>query len=125
AFGMSSWSDKMVKRGKSPLRSRKIMLTSVACLAPLCALTPYSPNAYITIGIFSVIAVICLSWLFNINIVVSESFPEANVSSVLGIAGGFGAVGAIFMYYFIGEYIGTVGTATVFIVLSFLHPIAV
>lgn len=125
AIGMSSWSDRMVKRGMSPLRSRRIMLTTIACFAPLCALTPFIPNPFVTIAIFSIIGVICLTWLFNINIVVSETFPVGNVSSVLGIAGGLGALGAIFMNYFTARYIGTIGTEKVFFVLALLHPIAV
>lgn len=125
AVGMSSWSDRMVKRGSSPLRSRRIMLSTIACFSPLCALTPFLPNAFITIAIFSIVGVISLTWLFNINIVVSETFPVGNVSSVLGIAGGFGALGAILMNYFTGHYIGTIGAEKVFIVLTILHPIAV
>lgn len=125
AVGMSSWSDRMVKKGLSPLRSRRIMLSVIACFAPLCALTPFLPNAFVTIGIFSIVGVISLTWLFNINIVVSETFPVGNVSSVLGIAGGLGALGAIFMNYFTAQYIGTIGTEKVFIVLALLHPIAV
>lgn len=125
AVGMSSWSDRMVKKGMSPLRSRKIMLSTIACFAPLCALTPFLPNPFITIAIFSIVGVISLTWLFNINIVVSETFPVGNVSSVLGIAGGLGALGAIFMNYFTAQYIGTIGAEKVFIALALLHPIAV
>ncbi|HRO70638.1 MAG TPA: MFS transporter, partial [Chitinophagaceae bacterium] len=125
AVGMSSWSDRMVKKGNSPLRSRRVMLTTIACFSPLCALTPFIGNAYITIAIFSLVGVISLTWLFNINIVVSETFPVGNVSSVLGIAGGFGALGAILMNFFTGRYIGTIGAEKVFIVLALLHPIAV
>jgi ACS family hexuronate transporter-like MFS transporter len=125
AVGISSWSDRMVKKGVPPLRSRRIMLSAVACFSPICALTPFLPNAFVTIGIFSIIGVISLTWLFNINIVVSETFPVGNVSSVLGISGGLGAFGAIFMNYFTARYIGTIGAEKVFMVLAVLHPIAV
>ena len=125
AIGMSSWSDRMVRRGSTPLRARRIMLSTITCFAPLCAVTPFLPDPYITIAIFSLVGVICLTWLFNINIVVSETFPVGNVSSVLGIAGGFGALGAILMNLFTARYIGTIGAEKVFIVLALLHPIAV
>lgn len=124
AIGASSWSDRMVKKGMQPLRSRKIMLTAIACLAPLCAFTPHLPNAYVTIFIFSLVAVTCLTWLFNINVVVAEAFPVGNVSSVLGIAGGFGAVGAILLNYFAGQYINAIGAEQIFLVMAFLHPVA-
>jgi len=125
AIAMSFWSDKMVRKGQNPLRARKIMMTTVACLAPLCACTPYLPSAVATLVIFSLVAITCLTWLFNINVVVAEAFPVGNVASVLGIAGGFGAVGAVLLNYFIGQYIGTLGAGKIFMIMAFLHPIAV
>lgn len=125
AIGTSAWSDWMVRRGIVPLRSRKIMLTAVAVFAPLCALAPILPNAASTLLVFSVVAMACLSWLFSLSVVVAETFPVKNVASVLGIAGGFGALGAVLFNYFIGEFIGTLGSDKIFIAMAFLHPIAV
>lgn len=125
AIGMSAWSDRMVRKGVRPLRSRKIMLSTVALMAPLCALTPYFPSALVTLTIFSLVAITCLTWLFNINVVVAEAFPVGNVASVLGIAGGFGAAGAVLLNYFIGQYMGSLGIGKIFLCMAFLHPIAV
>lgn len=124
-IGTSAWSDWMVRRGKNPLRSRKIMLTTAAVVAPLCALTPYLPNAAITILVFCFVAAMCISWLFSISVVISEVFPVNNVASVLGIAGGFGAAGAVLFNFFIGHFLGTIGAHKIFLVMAFLHPIAV
>ena len=85
------------------------MLTGVAVLSPLCALTPYLGSAWSTLLVFSLVAIACLSWLFTVSVVVAESFPVKNVASVLGIAGGFGALGAVFFNYFVGQFIGTLG----------------
>jgi ACS family hexuronate transporter-like MFS transporter len=76
------------------------------------------------IAVFSIIAIVCLSWLFNINVVVAETFPVKNVAGVLGIAGGFGAVGAILLNYYVGQLIGSIGAQNIFMTLAFLHPIA-
>jgi ACS family hexuronate transporter-like MFS transporter len=125
AIGTSAWSDKMVRRGMEPLKARKRMLTKVAFLGPLCALTPYLPNAWVTLAVFSVVAIACLSWLFSISVVISEAFPMKNVASVLGIAGGFGALGAVLFNYFVGQFMGTLGAEKIFIAMAFLHPLAV
>ena len=125
AIATSAWSDRMVRKGKEPLQSRKIMLTTIAALAPLCILTPYLPSAFSTLLIFSLVAIACLSWLFTISVVIAEAFPVKNVASVLGIAGGFGAAGAVFFNYFVGEFMGTIGAEKIFIAMAFLHPIAV
>ena len=125
AIGTSAWSDKMVRKGKEPLLARKIMLSSIAVLAPLCCLTVYVSNPYLTILIFSLVAVACLSWLFTISVVIAEAFPVKNVASVLGIAGGFGALGAVLFNYFVGQMMGSLGAGTIFIAMAFMHPIAV
>jgi ACS family hexuronate transporter-like MFS transporter len=125
AIGTSAWSDKLVRQGYSPLKARKTMLTRVALLAPLCALTPYLGGAWATLAVFSIVAIACLSWLFTISVVVAEAFPVKNVASVLGIAGGFGALGAVLFNYFVGQFIGTLGAEKIFIAMAFLHPLAV
>ena len=124
-IGTSVWSDRMVKNGMKPLRSRKIMLTTTAIAAPLCALTPYLPNAATTVLVFCFVAAMCISWLFSISVVVSEVFPVNNVASVLGIAGGCGAIGAVLFNYVIGQLLGTLGAGKIFVVMAFLHPVAV
>lgn len=124
-IGTSAWSDWLVRRGYQPLRSRKLMLSTVAIFAPLCALTPYLPNAATTLVIFSLVAAVCISWLFTLSVVIAEAFPVGNVASVLGIAGGCGAAGAIIFNYFAGQYIGTIGAEKVFIAMAFLHPVSV
>lgn len=125
SISTSAWSDKMVKRGIEPLRARKKMLTTIGFFAPLCVLTPYLPNAVITLAIFSIVAVAALSWLFTISVVIAEAFPVNNAASVLGIAGGFGAAGAVLFNYFIGQFIGTLGAEKIFIAMAFLHPLAI
>ena len=125
AIGTSAWSDRLVRKGYDPLRARKIMLSRVAMLSPLCAITPFLTSAWATLLLFSIVAIACLSWLFTVSVVVAEAFPVKNVASVLGIAGGFGALGAVLFNYFVGQFMGTLGAEKIFIAMAFLHPLAV
>jgi ACS family hexuronate transporter-like MFS transporter len=122
--GSAAWSDFMVKRGVTPLRARKVMLTAVAALAPLCALTPHLPYPAAVLVLFSVVGAVCLSWLFSLSVVIAETFPAENVGSVLGIAGGCGAVGALVFNAYVGSMMDTVGPAPIFAVMALLHPLA-
>ncbi len=124
AIGSAAWSDRLVKRGHPPVRARQLMLTTMAALAPICALTPHLSHPASTLVIFSVVAAVCLSWLFSISVVIAETFPPGNVGSVLGIAAGFGAAGAMLFNYFVGQVIGTIGAPQMFAVMAFLHPLA-
>lgn len=123
AIASAMWSDRMVRRGARPLIARKKMLTVMACLVPFCALTPHLPHPYVTLAIFSLVAAGCLSWLFSLSVVIAETFPARNVASVLGIAGGCGAVGAMVFNTFVGEMMSTLGPGRVFAVMAFMHPI--
>ena len=120
----AAWSDRMVARGTAPLLARKRMLTAMALLAPLCVLTPHLPHPAATLAIFSLVAAACLSWLFSLSVVIAETFPTRNVASVLGIAGGFGATGAVLFNAYVGEVMVKFGPGRVFAAMALLHPIA-
>jgi ACS family hexuronate transporter-like MFS transporter len=120
----AAWSDRMVRRGTPPLRARKIMLTTMAALAPICVLTPHLPHPAVTLAIFSVVAAACLSWLFSLSVVIAETFPTRNVASVLGIAGGCGAAGAVVFNTYVGDMMVNFGPARVFAAMALLHPVA-
>lgn len=123
-IGSSMFSDRLVRRGLAPLRARKLTLAGAAVLAPICMLTPHFPHPFATLAIFSVVGAVCLTWLFNLGVVVADTFPAANVGSVWGIAGAFGATGAMLFNVYVGHLIGTFGAGRVFIALAVLHPIA-
>jgi ACS family hexuronate transporter-like MFS transporter len=123
-IGSSVLSDRLVRRGAGPLRARKLTLAGAAAIAPVCALTPHLPHAFATIAIFCVVGAVCLTWLFNLGVVVAESFPAANVGSVWGIAGAFGAAGAMLFNHFIGKAMTGFGPEKMFAVMAVLHPLA-
>ncbi|MBN1492375.1 MAG: MFS transporter [Phycisphaerae bacterium] len=122
--GSSMWSDRLVRRGIAPLRARKLMLTAAAACAPVAALTPYLPHPAVTIALFCVVGAVSLSWLFTLSVVVAETFPTGNVGSVMGIAAGFGATGAIVFNVFVGRVMETLSSGQVFAVMAVLHPVA-
>jgi Sugar phosphate permease len=122
--GSSMASDRLVKRGIAPLRARKLTLACAAAIGPLCVLTPHLPHPAVTLAIFSLVGAMCLTWLFNLGVVVAETFPAANVGSVWGIAGACGAAGAMFFNTFVGEVMQTLGPGRVFAVMAVLHPLA-
>jgi ACS family hexuronate transporter-like MFS transporter len=118
----SAWSDWLVRRGKPSLRSRKVMLSYVACLAPVVLIPDF--NVAVTILKFSVLAAVALSWIYTESVLIAESFPINNVASVLGIAGGFGAGGAVLFNFLIRHYMTNAGTTWVFVIMAILHPLA-
>lgn len=128
----SMLSDYLVKRGVPVLKARKSVLIAIAFLAPLCALTPFisaweavsfNARAWLVVAVFSIIAIMCLSWLYTICVVAAESFPVKNVASVVGITAGAGAVGGAVFNIFIGSLLATMGNV-LFAVMGILHIVA-
>ena len=119
----SAWSDWMVRHGKPALRSRKVMLSYVAFLAPVILIPDHLGVAVVIIK-FSILAAVALSWIYTESVLIAETFPINNVASVLGIAGGFGAGGAVIFNYLIGQYMASLGITWVYIVMAVLHPLA-
>ena len=128
----SAFSDKLVRRGMPSLKARKISMISMVVFAPLCVLIPFvstwgdvsfSTRIALVVIIFSLVAAMCQSWLYTIVVIISESFPVKNVSSVLGIACGVGAVGGAIFNEVVGSLINSMGDVVFFIMAS-LHIIA-
>jgi len=122
--GSSAWSDWLVKRGLAPLRARKVMLTATALCAPVCVLTPHLLHPAVTLALFGIVGAVCLSWLFTLSVVIAETFPVGNVGSVMGIAAGFGAAGAILFNTYVGQVMETLGSSQIFGVMACHHPLA-
>lgn len=119
----SAWSDWMVRKGKPALFSRKRVLTYLALLPPIILL-PDQWGLSVTLIKFSIIAAVALSWIYTESVLIAETFPIQNVASVLGIAGGFGAGGAVLFNFFIGKYLSVVGTSWLYLIMAILHPLA-
>ena len=125
----SVWSDWLVRRGMPALKARKTMMIIMAFVAPLCILTPYvsewqavsfDARIGLVVAIFSLIAIMCLSWLYTICVVIAEAFPVKNVASVVGITAGAGAVGGAVFNIFIGSLLATMGNV-LFAVMGVMH----
>ena len=128
----SMWSDAMIRRGRASLSSRKVTLIATVVAAPLCAVVPFVggtealPFAWrvaLVVAIFSLVAVMCLSWLYTLPVVLAETFPIKNVASVMGICCGAGALGSVVFNQFVGSIPSEMWTV-LFGVMAVLHPLS-
>ena len=124
ALGAAMFSDRLARRLGHPQKARVRLLATVALLGPLAILTPHLPDLALTIGVLSVVGIVCLTWLFVLGPLVGDTFPSGNVASVWAIAGAFGATGAIIFNYGVGQLTSTLGIERMFLLLGLLHPVA-
>ena len=120
-LGFTALSDYCARR--YGLMGRKRLVIATAVLGPLCMLIPTSPIVT-TLVLFCVIAVVCNCWLGSVAPIIAEAFPVGNVASVYGIAGAFGAGGAMIFNYIIGHAAQILSPGTLFIIMGCLHPCA-
>ena len=116
-------SDRFVRGGMNPLRSRKVVILGAACLMPLFAFTPHLGGFYVLV-LFCLASVMSLSCLFSLNVVIVEALPTRNVGGVLGIAAGCGAVGSVLFTNFVGKTLDSGNPVIIFTVMGCLHLIA-
>lgn len=122
SFGYAALSDRIA--GKHGALGRKRLLTFFTVLSPVCLLIPHTDSVATTIIAFSLVAMLCMAWLTSIAPIISATFSVQNVASVWGIAGAFGAGGAILMNYVVGQASKWVDPSLLFVVFATLHPLA-
>jgi ACS family hexuronate transporter-like MFS transporter len=113
-------SDRLVRRGWSADRARKTVLTAAAFVAPVGIFTTYFGVAG-AIVIFSLVAIVCTTWLFNQTALLADVAPRESVASVHGISGACGALGGLIFNAGIGPIVDAFGYTPVFVVAGGLH----
>ena len=113
-------SDRLVRRGWNGVRARKTVLTVAACFAPVGIFTSYF-DVVGTLVVFSIVALVCTTWLFNHSALLAEVAPRASVASVHGICGACGAIGGLVTNAAIGPIVDSFGYTPVFVVAGSLH----
>ncbi|HEX2099649.1 MAG TPA: MFS transporter, partial [Candidatus Synoicihabitans sp.] len=111
-IALTSYSDRLIKRGHGPAAARFRILGAIAFLAPLGMLTTFAPHIWMTLAIFSLVGAMCLTWFFSTATLLGDLFPKSVVASALGIAGAFGALGGLLFNAVIGPIIDRTGYTT-------------
>jgi ACS family hexuronate transporter-like MFS transporter len=122
-IGAAHLSDRLVRRGWPADRARKVVLTAAAFVAPVGIFTTHF-GVVGTIVIFSLVAVVCTTWLFNQTALLADVAPRESVASVHGVSGACGALGGLLFNAVIGPVVDAFGYAPVFVVAGGLHLVA-
>jgi len=124
-IGSGMFSDRLVRRGVLSMKARKLTLTGMAVFMPLFAFTPhFAGQPAAVIALFSLGAAISLSWCFNVPVIITDAFPSRNVSGVLGLSAGCGALGSMLFNLFVAAHLKVANPALVFAVMGALHLLA-
>ena len=122
-FGpMSDW---LVSRwGWQPARSRRVILQSLACLAPAVLALHYVHNVTLAIVLLCIVRVMAVTWLNFTNILMADLVPRKSIGTSVALMSAVGAATGMLCNSIVGPVVSTVGYGVIFAVGAFLHPIA-
>ena len=122
---LGGWaSGRLIRNGMEPLKARKLTMLPCALMMPLGLLVAYSESSVIAVGTICLITFAHMAWKTNLMTMTNDIYPTAIVGSVAGIVGlGSGLGGTIFTRI-TGYLVEGYSYRMVFVILAFLHPIA-
>ncbi len=100
-FG-GAFSDRMIRRGMSPVKARKKVLYIAGFIAPIGMIIGFAYSSAISLALIAIIAFVVYIWFINTAALVTDVFPERMVGSVLGLMGTAGTLGGMGLNWLAG-----------------------
>jgi ACS family hexuronate transporter-like MFS transporter len=118
-------SSRLMKRGLSANRARKLTMLACAFLVMPIFFAQYVTNLWAAVAILGIATAAHQAWSANLYTIPSDMFPRAAVGSVVGIGGTAGAIGGMMMAKFVGYILDATGSYTlIFAVAGSVYVIA-
>lgn len=117
-------SGQLIKRGVPVVKARKWIMLPSAALMPLGLLVAYSESSAVAMATICVITFAHMSWKTNLMTMTNDIYPTSIVGSVAGIVGLGSSLGGVIFTRITGIVVENYSYATIFVVMAFLHPVA-
>jgi ACS family hexuronate transporter-like MFS transporter len=117
-------SDRLVHRKVDVLKARKLAMLACTALMPVGILVAYTPSSAAAIAVICVVTFGHMAWKTNLMTITNDIYPRRIVASTAGIIGVGSGIGGLLSTSAVGYIIDSFSYRVVFIIMSFLHPIA-
>ncbi|WCM26353.1 MFS transporter [Sphingomonas sp. QA11] len=118
-------SSKLMKRGLTANRARKLTMLGCALLVTPIFFAQYVTSLWAAVAILGIATAAHQAWSANLYTIPSDMFPRAAVGSVVGIGGTAGAIGGMMMAKFVGYILDATGSYTlIFAVAGSVYVVA-
>lgn len=118
-------SGRLVKRGMDPVRARLRTMIGAACLAPVGILVAMHPPIPILLGLACLVTFAHLTYQINLTTMTVDLFPSRYIASVAGLVGCGSALGGMVSAQVVGQLVAGGNFDRAFVLMAFLHPVAV
>jgi ACS family hexuronate transporter-like MFS transporter len=117
-------SGRLIKGGLSAVEARKRVMLLSALLMPLGMVVAWVESNVVAIAAICLITFAHMSWKTNQMTMTNDIYPTAIVGSVSGLVGLGSSLSSVLATGLTGFVVEHYSYATIFIVMSFLHPVA-
>lgn len=117
-------SGRLVRSGASAVSSRLTIMRWAAAIVPAGAIIALQPSLELTLLLAALVAFCHLAWQVNVTSLVVDLYPSHQVGSIFGAVAAGSAFGGILSTQAIGYLVTEHSYASVFLLMSVLHPLA-
>ncbi|MEZ5365406.1 MAG: MFS transporter [Bryobacterales bacterium] len=117
-------SGRLIKAGLSPVKARSRVMLFSALLMPLGMVVAWTESNVIAVAAICLITFAHMSWKTNQMTMTNDIYPTAIVGSVSGLVGLGSSLSSVLATGAVGYVVEHYSYATIFVVMSFLHPAA-
>jgi ACS family hexuronate transporter-like MFS transporter len=117
----SGW---LMRRGLGTLTARRAVMTAAACLFPLSPLVALVSSVSLSSALAATIAFAHLSWMITLTAIAVDLFPKQKLGTAFGFISAGSGVGGLISAEVIPHILHASGYLPLFIVMGFLHPLA-
>jgi MFS transporter, ACS family, hexuronate transporter len=110
--------------GWEPARSRRVMLQTLALLAPLVLALHYVTQPAMAIVLLCLVRVMAVTWLNFTNILMADLVPQKMIGTAVALMSAFGAGTSMLCNSVVGPIVSSVGYGAIFAFGACLHPLA-
>ncbi len=114
----------LVKRGIAPQRSRLLIMTLAAVLAPMGVFISTGVGMGPMLALAAVVTFSHLMFQVNLTALVIDRYPGHAVATVFGVIAAGSGVGGIISTQVVGQLVSTTGYSNLFVMMGCMHPIA-
>jgi ACS family hexuronate transporter-like MFS transporter len=114
----------LVKRGASAQRSRLMVMTLAAVLAPMGMFISGGVDMSTMLALAAVVTFSHLMFQVNLTALVIDRYPGHGVATVFGVIAAGSGVGGILSTQVVGQLVSTTGYSTLFLMMGCMHPLA-
>ena len=113
-----------VRRGFREVTARKLAMAPAVALMPLGILIAFTPSATLAVALICLTTFCHMAWKTNLVTMTNDIYPTRLVGTIGGIVGVGSGLGGIVFTYIAGRVIVGSAYGPVFIIMGFLHPVA-